>query len=70
MARLKNFWRRLNVAKRYQEARISVEAEARALQISQERFRVTLASLGDAVIATDSEGRITFLNPATERLTG
>jgi PAS domain S-box-containing protein len=70
MARLRNFWRQLNVLKLYQEARISVEAEARALQISEERFRVTLASLGDAVIATDSEGRITFLNPAAERLTG
>ena len=33
-------------------------------------LRVTLASIGDAVIAADSRGLITFLNPAAERLTG
>ena len=31
---------------------------------------VTLASIGDAVITTDSRGRITFLNPEAEQLTG
>ncbi|MEO5616165.1 MAG: PAS domain S-box protein, partial [Candidatus Eisenbacteria bacterium] len=36
----------------------------------QEWLRVTLASIGDAVIATDTEGRITFLNPVAQDLTG
>ena len=36
----------------------------------QEWLRVTLASIGDAVIATDTEGNVTFLNPIAERLTG
>jgi PAS domain S-box-containing protein len=36
----------------------------------QEWWRVTLASIGDAVIATDTEARVTFLNPVAERLTG
>jgi PAS domain S-box-containing protein len=37
---------------------------------SEERLRVTLASIGDAVLATDEQGRITQLNPVGERLTG
>ena len=31
---------------------------------------VTLSSIGDAVITTDKEGRVTFLNAEAERLTG
>ena len=39
----------------------------------QERLahiRTTVASIGDAVIATDHEGRVEWLNPAAEALTG
>jgi PAS domain S-box-containing protein len=36
----------------------------------EEWLRVTLTSIGDAVIATDRDGRVTFCNPAAELLTG
>ena len=36
----------------------------------KERMRLTLASIGDAVICTDAHGQVTFLNPVAERLTG
>ncbi len=40
------------------------------LQVSEEKLAVTLNSIGDAVIATDAEGRVTLLNPLAEQLTG
>jgi PAS domain S-box-containing protein len=40
------------------------------LQISEEKLSVTLNSIGDAVIATDAEARVTLLNPLAEKLTG
>src|SRR3954447_22026461 len=35
-------------------------------QRQRELYRTTLASIGDAVIATDSQGRVTFLNQIAE----
>jgi PAS domain S-box-containing protein len=40
------------------------------LRIQREWLRVTLESIGDAVIATDTEGCVTFMNPTAARLTG
>jgi len=40
------------------------------LQVSEERLAVTLNSIGDAVIATDAQARVTLLNPLAEQLTG
>ena len=42
----------------------------KALSEEKERALVTLNSIGDAVITTDSEGVVTFLNPVAEGLTG
>jgi two-component system CheB/CheR fusion protein len=36
----------------------------------RELFRTTLASIGDAVITTDQEARVTFLNSIAEQMTG
>ncbi|MFW6194154.1 MAG: response regulator [Halobacteriota archaeon] len=40
------------------------------LRRSKEWFSTTLKSLGEAVIATDTEGRITYMNPVAEESTG
>jgi two-component system, sensor histidine kinase and response regulator len=42
----------------------------RRIAASERRYAVTLASIGDAVIATDTHARVTFLNAAAEGLTG
>lgn len=55
--------RQEDINKRLQQANAS-------LQISEERFSVTLKSIGDAVMATDAGGRVTLLNPLAEQLTG
>ncbi len=44
--------------------------EAQAIHEKEEKFRTTLGSIGDAVITTDAQGCVTFLNPVAERLTG
>ncbi len=41
-----------------------------ALRESEENLSTTLHSIGDAVLATDIEGRVTRMNPVAERLTG
>lgn len=41
-----------------------------ALFEAKERAEVTLHSIGDAVITTDATGRVEYLNPVAEQLTG
>ena len=41
-----------------------------ALRQQSEWLRTTLASIGDAVITTDADGRVTFMNPVAQALTG
>jgi len=46
--------------------------ERKSVELTEQRefFRVTLSSIGDGVIATDNEARITFMNPVAEAMTG
>jgi PAS domain S-box-containing protein len=44
-------------------------SETRARQ-ARDWLQATLTSIGDAVIATDEEGRVSFMNPVSEALTG
>ena len=62
---------------REQAARESAEAHARQLRDSEEQLRVSrewlatvLGSIGDAVITTDANGIVTYLNTVAEQVTG
>ncbi|WP_435021356.1 PAS domain S-box protein [Tundrisphaera sp. TA3] len=46
------------------------QQSAEALREQSEWLRVTLSSIGDAVISTDAAGRVTFMNGVAESLTG
>ncbi len=41
-----------------------------ALRESEQRWATTLSSIGDAVIATDTDGKVTFINKVAEEMTG
>ncbi len=41
-----------------------------ALEKNRKNLQITLDSIGDAVIATDASGNITWMNPVAEKLTG
>ena len=58
------------LARFIQRERAAREGHTRELKDREEWFRVTLTSIGDAVIATDAKGKVTFLNPIAESLTG
>jgi PAS domain S-box-containing protein len=42
----------------------------RAVTAQRELLRVTLSSIGDAVVTTDARGHVTFMNPVAERFSG
>ncbi|MGQ0602131.1 MAG: PAS domain S-box protein [Anaerolineales bacterium] len=57
-------------ALREAEERAERQRAEAALHAEREWLRVTLASIGDAVIATDTRGQVTFMNAVAEALTG
>ncbi|HET8948437.1 MAG TPA: ATP-binding protein, partial [Candidatus Polarisedimenticolia bacterium] len=63
----------LMVCVAFQFSRQSLRVQRRGADLiaeERERLRVTLASIGDAVIVTSMDGRIAFLNAVAETLTG
>lgn len=53
-----------------QDARRRAEQNASALAASRKQLATILASISDAVIATDADGRVTFINGVAQSLTG
>jgi PAS domain S-box-containing protein len=45
------------------------EQQQQQLRESREWFQITLKSLGEAVVSTDREGNISFINPVAQKLT-
>lgn len=58
------------VIKVIQDARKRADKTALALADSRKRLATILASISDAVIATDVDGRVTFMNGVAQSLTG
>lgn len=56
----------LTICQKAREAKLAW----RQLQEEKERLRITLESIGDAVIVTDLNGCITYTNPVAEVMTG
>jgi PAS domain S-box-containing protein len=70
--RLEEALRQLNadLEKRVQDRTAELVKVNETLRESEQRWATTLASIGDAVIATCEEGRIRFMNAVAEALTG
>jgi PAS domain S-box-containing protein len=51
-------------------SKTELEIAQTSLRESEQRWATTLASIGDAVIATDTLGKIVFMNGEAEALTG
>ena len=61
----------LVVGERYKKAHYQTLYTSEAkLRASAERHSITLRAIGDAVIATDAQGRVELINPVAEALVG
>lgn len=56
--------------RRLRRINASYQDSLRASEMRMGQLRVTLNSIGDAVVATDEHGKVNFLNPAAEALMG
>ena len=56
--------------RRHQEIQAYADERTKELAHEKERAQITLESIEDAVITTDAEGIVDYLNPIAEKLTG
>jgi PAS domain S-box-containing protein len=64
-------YQRINAAIKEQRAALAeTEAARKEIQLQKDLLNVTLSSIGDCVIVSDEQGRITFMNGVAEELTG
>ena len=64
-------YRLISQALRERDLALNVaHGRGRELEEQKDLLSVTLASIGDCVVVTDSEGRINFMNEVAERVTG
>jgi PAS domain S-box-containing protein len=59
----------MNLSEAFNNALDTAQANATEARAQKEWLRTTLTSIGDAVIATDADGAVTFMNPVAENLT-
>src|SRR5262249_12478647 len=67
------FWAYRRIAESLEQRDVALEVASRRRQELQEQkdlLSVTLGSIGDCVMVTNEEGRITFMNPVAEQITG
>lgn len=60
----------LDTVARYLASFTKLKTNEQELEYSRENLYITLRSIGDGVISTDTEEKITFMNPRAEELTG
>ncbi len=60
----------IRVALRARRHQYAMRDQLAIIRKEQERYRVILSSIGDAVIATDADGRVSYMNKVAESLTG
>ena len=73
MLQTRRNWPRDEIGKlgrRFETLYTDLVRRSEELRKSEENLRITLNSIGDAVVATDTKGAITRMNPVAEALTG
>src|SRR5581483_10832088 len=72
VAAVANARRRIELLLRITNEELERKVKERTAELESSRnwWETTLASIGDAVIATDLEGRVTFMNQIAASLTG